>query len=142
MLFFVYGTLKKDFSNHHILKKFNIVEPISIVSTVEKYPLFELRDPFPYLQDSKGNGFNIIGELYDISEDYEAILDEFECVPSLYKKGFLDVVDSDGNIYNNVNVYFKAEPIDIDIDKVICINEYKQLSQEEQRLKLIKMFSR
>lgn len=122
MLFFIYGTLKKNFYNHHILQNLNIDRPLSKVTTVEKYPLFVLKDPFPYLQNNKGEGFNVIGELYEIPEECLSILDNFEGVPYLYKRGVLDVVDVEGNISKNVNVYFKSQKINL--NKIECVSEY------------------
>lgn len=112
-LFFVYGTLKRDQYNHYHIKdksKF-----IGEVETVEKYPLYLLKEPFPYLQDSIGIGFNIKGELFEIGEEHEKYLDNFEGVPFLYKKGKILVKHLEE--IKEVSCYFKTKEIHLDSKK-------------------------
>ena len=111
MLVFVYGTLKNNCSNHEVLRKILKTNGYISVKTIEKYPLYKLSDPFPYLENKPGVGKRIKGQIFDIKEKNEKILDNFEGVPDLYKKGTIDVLDSMGNIYKNVNVYFRAKPL-------------------------------
>jgi len=64
MLIFVYGTLKRNEYNHHIIER--KASFLMNVMSVEKYPMVILNDPFPYLIDKVGTGKQIKGELYDI----------------------------------------------------------------------------
>jgi len=120
MLVFTYGTLKKDFSNHHILERVQ-AKYLGEVHTVLKYPMFNLNDTFPYLQDNPGIGEIIKGDLFYIDEIHEEYLDSFEGVPELYKSGIIEV------IYNNEIVfarcYFKAEEVKLDLD---FISEFRE----------------
>jgi len=108
-LYFIYGSLKKDMNNHHILEKMN-AEFISPVETTIEYPMFKSGDPFPYLQDDPGFGKIVQGELWEIDDKHKDRLDQFEGVPSLYVNGKIDV-ECENNVYLDVNVYFKAQKI-------------------------------
>jgi gamma-glutamylcyclotransferase (GGCT)/AIG2-like uncharacterized protein YtfP len=119
---FVYGTLKKGFSNEHVMKAIN-AQYLGKVNTLEKYPMFILNDPFPYLQNNPGKGFNIEGELYQVSNHMiNSVLDPFEGSPSLYYRSSLKVLDKEGKITENVGVYFKSE--DISLNKIELISCY------------------
>jgi len=108
-LYFIYGTLKKGMRNYSVLQRCN-AELIAEVETVEKYPMFDLGDGFPYLQDKVGIGSIIQGELYKIDSKYQKLLDEFEGVPTLYKKGVL-TVEIENFKYSNVNCYFITDEL-------------------------------
>jgi len=120
-LFFVYGTLKKGMNNHSVLKRLKATF-ISPVETIEKYPMFKLREPFPYLQDEKGKGKIIQGELWELDEDCISALDSFEGVPFLYKKGKI-AVEFENDVFEEINVYFKAE--EIPLNEIDLIDEWK-----------------
>ena len=107
--FFVYGTLKSKMKNHHILRKLRATY-IADVETTSKYPMFDLGNGFPFLQDNKGNGLIIQGELYSISSDQEKALDRFEGVPTLYKKGSIEV-EVKNLKYSDVNCYFISDEL-------------------------------
>ena len=109
MKFFVYGTLKKGMKNSHIMEKVQ-AEFISECSTIEKYPMFDLGDGFPYVQDKHGSGMKIYGELYNVDKKYESSLDYFEGVPILYKKGIIGV-EYEGVKYSDINCYFIANEL-------------------------------
>jgi gamma-glutamylcyclotransferase (GGCT)/AIG2-like uncharacterized protein YtfP len=111
MLIFVYGTLKSECCNNGILKNITKDEPIH-VETVKKFPMYKSDSYYPYLENQPGIGYKIIGEMYDIDPMWEETLDNFEGVPTLYKKGKLDV-EFENTIYN-VHVYFKAEETKLD----------------------------
>jgi len=108
-LYFIYGTLKKDMSNHHILKRIN-AQYIGDVETITEYPLFVTSDPFPYLQNKPGFGKIVQGELWEIEDKHKDSLDHFEGVPTLYINGTIDV-EFENFIYRDVNVYFKSREI-------------------------------
>jgi len=113
---FVYGTLKKKCRNHNVLKEVfgryykNI--KIKKVKTKNKYPMFKTKYNFPFLIKEEGVGFNIFGELYETKHEIDMnILDEFEGVPELFKRGKITVIDENNNEYKDIEVYFCAEDI-------------------------------
>ena len=113
MFIFVYGTLKKGFSNHSQLKRILASSKYLNVRSKDKYLLYEKKEPFPYLSFSKGRGRIVKGQLFNIFDSKEKELDYFEDVPNLYKKGKIDVIDSSNVLHKNVNVYFDAVEFDI-----------------------------
>ncbi len=122
--YFIYGTLKDGMKNNYILDNMD-AEYICECNTVDYFPMFDIGDGFPYLQDPlyPGVGEIVKGELWGVNKLDEASLDRFEGVPSLYKRGKIDV-DSMNGVYTDVNVYFKAK--DVDLSKVKFINEWKE----------------
>ena len=108
MNIFVYGTLKSNYHNHYILENCN-AKFLSNVITVEKYPLFELKEPFPYLQNNPGIGEFVKGELYYVDNIFKEQIDYFEGVPTLYKNGKIKVTN--GKEEYEVDCYFKSEEI-------------------------------
>lgn len=98
---FVYGTLKKGFSNNYLLIGQKL---IGNFVTEKKYRLVSLGS-FPGLIDGDKS---IKGEVYEVSDECLSNLDILECVPKLYYRAFLDICDiSDvqGYIYNLKNRY-------------------------------------
>jgi len=83
MLVFIYGTLKRGCFNHDLIKKEDF---ICEVETSYKYPMYQLGQPFPYLQNTPGMGEFIQGELYEINSASMPQLDFFEGVPDLYHR--------------------------------------------------------
>ena len=101
---FVYGTLKSNQPNHYVLQTggayfeelqyksenkidFQPAKFIAKAETVEKYPLvIASKFNIPYLLDKPGLGYNIQGEIYEVSEILIEILDDFEGHPSYYKR--------------------------------------------------------
>lgn len=80
-LLFVYGTLKRGFSNFHIIKDYKFVAE---AKTVGKFRLTEEYDEnwkkwVPYL--SKDEEFEIRGEVFKGKDTSLEFLDEFEAVP-------------------------------------------------------------
>jgi gamma-glutamylcyclotransferase (GGCT)/AIG2-like uncharacterized protein YtfP len=121
---FIYGTLKIDCCNHHVLRNIigEIQRPIQ-VTTVNKYPLYKSEHYFPYLEDQPGIGKNIIGQLVEIDDDDLDKLDQFEGVPSLYKRGTIMV--QTGNIKIECLCYFKAIETDVS-DKNFLSSWYEE----------------
>ena len=108
MLFFVYGTLKKNQSNHWLINEVR-GKFVSKCKTVYKHPMYQLNQPFPYLDDVQDKGHVIQGELYEIHKKFEDRLDDFEGVPDLYKKGLIKVILNDkveiANCYFTTNAH-------------------------------------
>ena len=59
-LVFVYGTLKRGFGNHSVMKRAG-GEFVSCGRTVERYPL--VVSGLPYLLDIRGQGYQVEGEI-------------------------------------------------------------------------------
>lgn len=110
MLIFVYGTLKENFTNFHIIETFIIDNSIIKVNTTHKYPMYQSRYYFPYLEDRKGGGNIIEGELIDVRPEAMDELDLFEGVPDLYKRGEIEVEIENEKF--TVPTYFKAQNTD------------------------------
>lgn len=112
MKVFVYGTLKSRCCNHHILAGIMPKYPPLKVVTKEKYPMYKSERYFPYLEDQKGVGHHIQGELWEIADSGADKLDAFEGVPTLYRRGKIDVLHGD-ELHTDINVYFKATNTDV-----------------------------
>ena len=123
--FFVYGTLKKGMKNHHILRKLKATY-VADVETTKPYPMFDLGNGFPFVQDKPGKGLIIQGELYVIEDDeQEKSLDRFEGVPSLYKKGLIDV-EVENLKYDDMNCYFISDELtDDELNDVNLFEEWQ-----------------
>ena len=82
---FVYGSLKKEFDNHIVLKEANY---ISKAKTINKFAMYkEENQNYPYIVKNEMIGQNIEGELYQITrKDVLAQIDEFENTPNYFKR--------------------------------------------------------
>lgn len=78
---FVYGTLKKGNSNHGYLSDAKFLYK---ATTVKKWAMVGKGMPFPYILGEHTEGYNIIGEVYEVDEDTKEILDILEGAPSHY----------------------------------------------------------
>ena len=122
---FVYGTLKKDMKNHHILKQME-ASFICSAETTKPYPMFDLGNGFPYVQDKKGVGHIIQGEVWVIDEKHEKALDYFEGVPTLYKKGKINA-EFENLVYEDLNCYFISDELDNgELEQVDLMDEWKE----------------
>lgn len=102
MKIFIYGSLKKGFYNHDVLKSID-ARFIKNVQTTPDYLLVDLTY-FPGLVRSE-NGKSIKGELYEIDEQGKKILDILEAVPTLYKDEVIQL-----NTGQNVMTYIYVKP--------------------------------
>tara|TARA_R110002096_G_scaffold272843_10_gene466619 strand:+ start:601 stop:948 length:348 start_codon:yes stop_codon:yes gene_type:complete len=83
---FVYGTLRKGFSNHFIMKRMmNLGKGL----TKEKYAMYG--SGIPFLVETEPVT-NITGELYMVDQTTFEILDILEGHPKWYKRKQVDVV--------------------------------------------------
>lgn len=92
---FVYGTLKRKFHAHSLIKE----APAAFLreaTTSENYHLYDVGS-FPGLaEDSEIEGTGVKGELYEISDSAFSGLDRYECVSTgLFRRG--TVVLEDGS---------------------------------------------
>lgn len=107
---FVYGTLKRRFSNHHLISKCNY---LGEAETIDKYPMVVTKSSYyPYLLLNKGIGNYIQGELYCITNSTLHILDQLENYPNHYDRKFIDIQTEDNNIEKAL-IYFLKTPINI-----------------------------
>jgi len=112
MNFFIYGTLKKGMRNNSVMKRLN-GKYICDAETTEKYPMFDLGNGFPYIQDLAGTGEIIQGEVWELKEKAIKDLDYFEGVPTLYKKGKISV-EFENLLYPDLNCYFITDELTSD----------------------------
>jgi len=84
-LVFVYGTLKRDFGNHHLL---NGSKFIGKALTKEKYALYVSGIPFVIENEPVSQ---IAGEVYKVDEKTLVRLDRLEGHPGWYCRKIVDV---------------------------------------------------
>lgn len=89
---FVYGTLKQGFSNHGLMQDSQYV---ASARTVERYPMVNINGIFPYMYEQPGEGFRVLGEVYEVTTNTMERLDWLEGVPEHYYRELIDV-DADG----------------------------------------------
>lgn len=80
-LIFIYGTLKRGFPNHHLLQEMFATGDASFLGdnlTTEKLPLVCGPYNLPFLLNFPGSGERVVGELYAVSTQALARMDEFE----------------------------------------------------------------
>ncbi|XP_031248871.1 putative gamma-glutamylcyclotransferase At3g02910 [Pistacia vera] len=80
-LIFSYGTLKRGFSNHYLMRELinkNVAVFLGPYITHHPYPLVCGPYDIPYLIHLSGSGNRVKGELYSVSTQGLARLDEFE----------------------------------------------------------------
>lgn len=111
-LIFVYGTLKRGFSNNFILEKAKF---ISTATTIEKYQIYPvIGNAYPFLIKSEKQNF-IKGEVFEVIEQ-ETLdsLDVLEGYPDLYLKENI-FVNLENGMKVEVLTYFKNEETNKDI---------------------------
>lgn len=126
MLLFVYGTLKKDCINHNVILNAQ-GEYICNAKTTVRYPMYV--DMFPVIEDVQGIGNTISGELYNVSDYFKCVLDDFEGVPDLCKCGIIEVQTDKGVFV--AEAYFRHEESSEEelkqmIENKKLISEYKE----------------
>lgn len=93
-LLFVYGSLKKGFDNHNLLKKY--AKRLGVARTIKKFGMFE--DSFgnyPYLVPIPHT--QVYGELYEIQrKDLMDKIDTFEGSPEYYERKKIEVKSHHG----------------------------------------------
>jgi gamma-glutamylcyclotransferase (GGCT)/AIG2-like uncharacterized protein YtfP len=125
MLVFVYGTLKKNFDNHKILKKYSLHDTFLEVETVDKFQMLISTWGFPFVLKEPSNKFSeplhLKGELWEIDDYLIEYLDAFEDVPTLYFRDTINVVFKN-KIIKDVYIYFASEIMNTYDNK--CIKEF------------------
>ncbi len=80
-LLFVYGTLKRNYSNHYIIKNCKFK---GVGYTLERFKMFN--KGYPYII-SNTNGYSVKGEIFEInSKNIWHQLDKLEDYPNEYNK--------------------------------------------------------
>lgn len=84
---FVYGTLKKGFANHHLLRE---ADYLGKGRTKRKYALYV--DSIPYVVKEPATSF-IYGELYQVNASQLERIDWLEGHPNWYCREQIQIVD-------------------------------------------------
>jgi len=101
---FVYGTLKKGYQNHHVIKDSIFM---GTGRTLEKYAMYQ--KDYPYVVKEEAESF-IYGEVYSVDDTKLALLDHLERHPEWYYRNQVDVIlDGDARIIP-VWLYFNDAP--------------------------------
>ena len=87
---FTYGTLKRGFSNNHLLDG---AEYVGTAKTLEKYSLLESGIPFVFKGESVSH---IYGELYQVNDQTLKVIDRLEGHPEWYQREEVGVLTEDG----------------------------------------------
>ena len=88
---FTYGTLKKGFSNHHLLEGAQFLGP---AKTLEKYSMYESGIPFVFKGEAVSH---IYGELYRVDELTLKKVDRLEGHPGWYRREEIQVLTAEGS---------------------------------------------
>lgn len=75
MIVFVYGTLKRGFSNYHHLANSDFLGKAKL--KIADHSLFDV-GPFPVILETRGNSSTIAGELFEITPGVLQALDRLE----------------------------------------------------------------
>jgi len=81
---FVYGTLKRGFRAHDILKQWNAVY-IGKAKTDARYQLYKV-NWFPGMVFDERQQGGVHGEVYEITKETFVALDRYEGAPDLFKR--------------------------------------------------------
>ncbi len=102
---FVYGTLKRGFSNHNFLEEATFLDN---AITLKSYLLISPKKEYPYLLEQKGK--KVEGELYCIKYKDLKKIDRLEESGSYYLRKKIKLKDSQGFIHLAF-CYFLKKPL-------------------------------
>ena len=85
---FVYGSLKEGKYNHNRLKG---SEKVGKATTVDKWAMIGEDLPFPYCIEEYDKGYNVVGEVYEVTVPIMKKLDSLEGYPNFYDKKIIKV---------------------------------------------------
>ena len=105
MYVFVYGTLKRGFSNHYFLEDAKF---IAQATTKDKFPMVNIIKAYPYIINDAGNGHNIEGELYKIDASILAKLDMLEGYPEHYDRQKVTIL-AENKEYRGILYFIKKK---------------------------------
>lgn len=89
---FVYGTLKKQYTNHYLLKD---ARYLGEAFTVDGFKMFNVGFPIIRLHDE---GKSVLGEVYEVDDATLKRLDALEAEGHMYDRKKVDVVYTGGSI--------------------------------------------
>lgn len=123
-LVFVYGTLKRGYSNNFRLLKDAVF--LGKAKTKDKYTMIGKGMAFPYVLEKNNElGKNIVGEVYAVSEEELRKLDRLEGVPTHYKRTVVDCIYLDDNTIEQDIIMYVKNGFNKDIyDKAEIISEW------------------
>ncbi len=99
----VYGTLKRGEGNYHLLRS---ARYLGRGKTAEKFPL--VVSGLPYLYKESGKGYNVEVDVFKVSDQRLARLDQLESHPHWYKREQVNIVVKGKQL--KCWVYFMTEP--------------------------------
>jgi gamma-glutamylcyclotransferase (GGCT)/AIG2-like uncharacterized protein YtfP len=114
---FVYGTLRKGERRNHILEGSRFIG----YARAKGFFLYKIKE-FPGMVEGSGE---VVGEVYEISEDLLEKLDWIERVPYLYRRELIEVTLEDGQAIF-VYVYIYNGEIDEDYNEIIPSGDWKR----------------
>ncbi len=107
MKIFVYGTLRRGGSNHHLL----LEGRAEFVARARTPPAFELLDLGAFPAMVAGGTTSVLGEVYVVSERLRERLDILEDVPRLYHRTAITLEDgAEVETYLLADVSFSRSP--------------------------------
>jgi gamma-glutamylcyclotransferase (GGCT)/AIG2-like uncharacterized protein YtfP len=135
MLLFVYGTLRKGFSNHYLLDGATFLGDGKTVDTFYmvgrlNFELDEFEDGrspprqllFPYIFKGSLRAdqvcAHIIGELYEISNEVFVEIDKHEGHPDIYKRTEIDVI-VENKLYRVATYILESPEIKAEISDIL-----------------------
>jgi gamma-glutamylcyclotransferase (GGCT)/AIG2-like uncharacterized protein YtfP len=89
---FVYGTLKRSYSNHGLLFGARFMGE---TATRQRFRM--ISGCFPVILDKK-NGWPVHGEIYHVNDETLARLDELERVGRSYDRKIADIIENDRDV--------------------------------------------
>ena len=107
---FVFGTLKEGFPNFHVNGGARV--PGEFV-TVERFPLYLVGERCsPWLIDSAGEGHQVAGQVFQVSDAMLALLDQLERVgePDGYIRASIDVELRGASQRSTMSVFTYLKP--------------------------------
>ena len=93
MKIFVYGTLKRGYSNNWMMENYKYIKD---TTTIKKFKMIDYKGLYPYLYNETGD-HKIKGEIWEINNPNE--LDRFEGCPDFYYRGTIETEDGDLSCY-------------------------------------------
>ena len=115
MLVFVYGTLKKDKCNAHIMKGAKYLREFTL--PVKGFLYWNTSRNYPHFISDDTGAF-ISGELYEVDDNLVSKLDFFEGHPTFFKRKSVKMQEGDIFYYEYIGYIENKETIDEDFIKI------------------------
>lgn len=98
LLVFVYGTLKRNQPNHHLMENIEngSAKLMGCGKTIDCYPMIiASRYNVPFVLNASGIGHQINGEIYSIDDKMLQTLDQLEKHPNVYERQQTKIINTD-----------------------------------------------